>query len=135
CVAGPCRASDVANRQVTLTGSETSYRTRPARTRPYLDKVVLRFYPSPTEALFALSRGELDGVAGLSSQDAERARTLKNVVLYSMPTDNFVALFLNVRPEKTVFRDRAVRQAIATAIDRGRVLQQAADGRGAVADE
>jgi peptide/nickel transport system substrate-binding protein len=42
---------------------------------------------------------------------------------------------LNVRPEKIVFRDRAVRQAIATAIDRGRVLQLAADGRGTVADE
>ena len=52
-----------------------------------------------------------------------------------MPTDNFVALFLNVRPEKIVFRDRAVRQAVATAIERGRVLQQAADGRGTVADE
>src|SRR5207237_8592689 len=126
CVAGPCRASDVANRQVTLTGSETSYRTRPARTRPYLDKVVLRFYPSPTEALFALARGEIDGVAGLSSQDAERARALKNVVLYSLPTDNFVALFLNVRPGKSAVREEAVREAIATAVGGGTVLQVAA---------
>ena len=132
---GPFRVSDVDNRQVTLTRSETFYRTRPARTRPYLDKVVLRFYPSPTEALFALARGEIDGVAGLSSQDAERARALKNVVLYSLPTDNFVALFLNVRPEKAAFREKAVRQAIATAIDRGKVLQVAADGRGTLADE
>ena len=96
---------------------------------------MLRFYPSPTEALFALARGEIDGVAGLSSQDAERARALKNVVLYSLPTDNFVALFLNVRPEKAAFREKAVRQAIATAIDRGKVLQVAADGRGTLADE
>ena len=132
---GPFRVSDVDGRQIVLTRNDTFYRTRPARSRPYVDRVILRFYPDSTEALFALSRGEIDGLAGLSSQDAARARTLKNVALYSLPTDNFVALFLNVRPSKLVFRDRAVRQAIAMAIDRGRVLQAAADGRGAVADE
>src|SRR5207249_2326081 len=132
---GPFRVSEVDGRQVTLIRTSSFYRTRPARTSPYLDRVILRFYPDESEALLALSRGEIDGVGGLTSQDAERARSLKNAVLYSLPTDNFVALFLNVRPEKTVFRDRAVRQAVATAIDRGQVLQQAADGRGTVADE
>jgi peptide/nickel transport system substrate-binding protein len=132
---GPFRVFEVDARQIVLLRNNDFYRARPARGRPYIDKVVLRFYPDPREALLALSRGEIDGVGGLSSQDAERARSLKKVVLYSLPTDNFVSLFLNVRPEKIVFRDRAVRQAIAMAIDRGRVLQLAADGRGTVADE
>jgi peptide/nickel transport system substrate-binding protein len=132
---GPFRVTEVDARQVVLLRNDDFYRARPARSRPYLDKVILRFYPDPTEALLALSRGEIDGVGGLSSPDGERARSLKSAVLYSLPTDNFVSLFLNVRPEKVVFRDRAVRQAIANAIDRGRVLQLAADGRGTVADE
>jgi len=132
---GPFRVVEVDGRQIVLLRNDDFYRTRPARDRPYLDKVILRFYPDPTEALLALSRGEIDGVGGLSSQDAERARSLKAAALYSLPTDNFVSLFLNVRPERVVFRDRAVRQAIATAIDRGRVLRLAADGRGTVADE
>ena len=132
---GPFRVMDVDLRQIVLGRNEDFYRTRPARPRPYLERVILRFYPDPSEALRALARGEIDGVAGLSTGDAERARTLKSVVLYSMPTNDFVALFLNVRPDHTVFRDRAVRQAIVTAIDRGRVLQLATDGRGTVADE
>lgn len=132
---GPFRVADIDARQIVLLRNDDFYRTRPARDRPYLDKVILRFYPDSSEALLALSRGEIDGVGGLSSEDAERARSLKSAALYSLPTDNFVSLFLNVRPEKVVFRDRAVRQAIATAIDRGRVLQLAADGRGTVADE
>ena len=132
---GPFRVFEVDGRQIVLLRNEDFYRTRPARVRPYLDRIVLRFYPDPTAALLALSRGEIDGVGGLSSQDAERARSLKAAVLYSLPTDNFVSLFLNVRPEKVVFRDRAVRQAIATAIDRGRILRVAAEGRGTVADE
>jgi peptide/nickel transport system substrate-binding protein len=132
---GPFRVAEVDARQIVLLRNNDFYRTRPGRDRPYLDKVILRFYPDPTEALLALSRGEIDGIGGLSSKDAERARSLKSAVLYSLPTDNFVSLFLNVRPERVVFRDRAVRQAIATAIDRGRVLRLAADGRGTVADE
>jgi peptide/nickel transport system substrate-binding protein len=97
--------------------------------------VVLRFYRDGSEALAALGRGEVDAAAGLSPQDASRARTLKSVDLFSLPTNDFTALFLNVRPAKAVFRDLAVRRAIATAIDRGKVLQAAVDGRGTVADE
>ncbi len=133
--AGPFRVVEADIRQVTLARNDDYYKVHPERTRPYLDRIVLRSYPAASEALTALSRGEIDGVAGLSTADAERARTFKNVALYSFPTSDYTALFFNVRPEKTTFRDRVVRQAIATAIDRGRVLDLAADGRGRVADE
>jgi peptide/nickel transport system substrate-binding protein len=132
---GPFRVLEVDARQTVLARNDSFYRTRPDRTRPYLDRLVLRSYPDTSEALTALGRGEIDGVGGLSTSDAERARGLKNVNLYSFGTNDFTALFLNVRPEKATFRDRVVRQAIAKAIDRGRVLQLAADGRGAVAEE
>ncbi|TMF58664.1 MAG: peptide ABC transporter substrate-binding protein [Chloroflexi bacterium] len=132
---GPFRVIEADARQTILGRNDSFYRTLPDRTRPYLDRLVLRSYPDTSEALTALGRGEIDGVGGLSTGDAERARGLKNVNLFSFGTNDFTALFLNVRPDKAMFRDRAVRQAIATAIDRGRVLQVAADGRGAVADE
>ena len=132
---GPFRVMEADARQTVLARSDSFYRTRPDRTRAYLDRLVLRSYPDTSEALTALARGEIDGVGGLSTGDAERARGLKSVNLYSFGTNDFTALFLNVRPDKTTFRDRVVRQAIATAIDRGRVLQVAADGRGNVADE
>ena len=132
---GPFKVSEVDSHQVTLVRSDDFYRTKPARSRAYLDKVVLRFYRDGSEALAALARGEVDATGGLSPQDASRARTLKSVDLFSLPTNDFTALFLNVRPSKAVFRDVAVRRAIATAIDRGKVLQAALDGRGAVADE
>ncbi|GAC1489707.1 MAG: peptide-binding protein [Candidatus Limnocylindrales bacterium] len=132
---GPFRFSDLDARQITLVRSDDFYRTKPERARAYLDRIILRFFRDQGDALAALSRGEIDGMAGLSPQDAERARSLRSVNLYSLPSNDFTALFLNVRPDRAVFRDKAVRQAVATAIDRGRVLQVAADGRGAVSDE
>src|SRR5205809_4850946 len=53
----------------------------------------------------------------------------KSPTLYSPPTDNFVALFPHVLAVELAFRDRALRPAIATAIERGRVLQLVADCR------
>jgi peptide/nickel transport system substrate-binding protein len=132
---GPFRVIEADARQVVLARNDSFYRARPDRTRPYLDRLVLRSYPGASEALTALGRGEIDGVGGLSTSDAERARGLKSVNLYSFGTNDFTALFLNLRPDKATFRDRTVRQAIATAIDRGHVLQVAADGRGGVAEE
>ena len=132
---GPFRVTEANARQVALTRSDNYYKVHPDRQRPYLDRIVLRSYPSASDALTALGRGEIDGVGGLSTTDVERARSFKNVSVYSFPTSDFTALFFNVRPEKTQFRDRVVRQAIATAIDKGAVLDQAIDGRGRVADE
>ncbi len=131
---GPFRVTDANPREVTLVANLDFYRTRPARTRPYFDRFVLRTYPDTAGALMALARGDLDGVSGISSEDAERARALRSVAVYSYPTNDYTALFLNVRPERAVLRERAVRQAIATAVDRGRVLAVAIDGRGQVAD-
>lgn len=132
---GPFRVAEADARQVVLTRNDDDYRSRPDRTRPYLDRIILRAYPGASDALTALGRGEIDGVGGLSTSDAERARSLKNVTLYSFPTSDYTALFFNVRPDKVTFRDRVVRQAIAMAIDKGRVLDLAADGRGRVAEE
>jgi len=131
---GPFKVADVSAREIVLTANLDFYRTRPERSRPYLDRFVLRSYDDPSSALVALARGELDGVSTISSEDAERVRPLRSVAVYSYPTNDFTALFLNLRPERAVFRDRAVRQAVATAIDRGRVLDLAIDGRGRVAD-
>ena len=132
---GPFKVSESDAREIVLVHNAKYYGSGPARTRAYLDRIVLRFYGDTSDALAALARGELDGVGGILPADADRARTLRNVDLYSFPTNDFTALFLNVRPEKAVFRDRAVRQALATAIDRGRVMQVAVDGRGTLADE
>src|SRR5439155_34101 len=60
---------------------------------------------------------------------------LPSHILGGVPYGELARQQFNVRPDHAVFRDRAVRQAIVTAIDRGRILQLATDGRGTVADE
>ncbi|MBM4434272.1 MAG: hypothetical protein FJ028_04045 [Chloroflexi bacterium] len=131
---GPFKVTEATPREVTLAANRDFFRTKPARSRPYFDQLRLRAFPDSSAALTALARGEIDGVSSVASEDAERARGLRAVSVYSYPTNDFTALFLNVRPGRSALVERPVRQAIATAIDRGRVLAVAIEGRGIVAD-
>lgn len=131
---GPFRVADANAGEVTLVANTDFYRTKPERSRPYLDRLVLRSYPDASAALTDVARGQLDGAIGFSSEDAERSRSIPTVAVYSYATDDLTALFLNVRPERgSPLLDRAVRHAISLGIDRGKVLDAAADGRGEVA--
>jgi peptide/nickel transport system substrate-binding protein len=131
---GPFKVVETNANEIVLDADLDFYRTRPERSRPYLDRLILRSFADVSDAMLAIARGEIDGVSGISSADAERARDIPSLSIYSYPTNDLTALFLNVRPDKAVFRDRAVRQAIAFAIDRGKVLNDAIDGRGQIAD-
>lgn len=132
---GPFRVSELNANEVVLVRHEQFHGVDSTRTRPYLDRVVLRFFSDSAAALVALARGEIDGTGGFDSLGAERVSRLTDVGLTALPTNDFTALFLNVRPEKAVFRDRAVRQAIATAIDRRRIIEVAVGGRGILAGQ
>lgn len=131
---GPFKVVSAAAGEVVLNANLDFYRARPDRSRPYLDRFIVRSFASSSDEMNAIARGEVDGVSGISSEDATRARDIRTLSVYSYPTNDLTAVFLNVRPDKAVFRDVAVRQAIAYAIDKGKVLDDAIDGRGRIAD-
>ncbi|HYK98848.1 MAG TPA: ABC transporter substrate-binding protein, partial [Candidatus Acidoferrales bacterium] len=57
---GPFRVVEADARQVALARNDDYYKVQPERLRPYLDRIVLRSYPSAGDALTALGRGEID---------------------------------------------------------------------------
>lgn len=131
---GPFRFESMDDQRVVLVRNEDFYRSAPERRRPYLDRVVLRFYLDSRAALQALARGEVQGLGGITASEAERARRARDLALLYLPSDELNVLFLNLAPDRALFRDRAVRQAISSAVNRGRVLQIATEGHGVVVD-
>ena len=132
---GPFRFESRNEQRIVLARNDGFYRTTAERARPYLDRIVFRLYPDTSSALSALARNEVQGFGGFSAADAERVRALRNLGVYFVPSNEQTVLFFNLAPEKKLFRDAAVRQAIALAINRPRILQLATDGHGAIADE
>lgn len=131
---GPFKFESRDEKRVVLARNDDFYRAAPDRRRPYLDKIVLRAYPDNASALQALARGEVHAVGGLTASEAERARRARDLALYFLPSDELSVLFFNLAPDRPLFRDRAVRQAIAQAINRSRILQVATEGHGVVVE-
>ena len=101
--------------------------------RPYLDKIIFRVYPDVNTMVLALKRGEID----LTAKDIPHttAQELKNDPKFTVvqtPSLGFVYLGFNYQNE--FLKDRAVRQAIATAIDRKKILMIALRGDGMLID-
>ncbi len=102
--------------------------------RPWLDRIVLRFYPDDGQTLAAVQRREAQGIfmtpqvaatsAGVLLRD-ERMRALAPV------RASWVGLFLNTRDP--LFADERVRQAIAFSLDRQQIIREAVGGQGVVA--
>ncbi|MGI5836778.1 MAG: ABC transporter substrate-binding protein [Chloroflexota bacterium] len=96
---------------------------------PHLAQLRFRFYPDYASALAALEKGEVDGLPYLDIQDVSRLETNENLAVYSAPDYlRYTILFLN--NSSPLFKDRSVRQAIAHAIDKERLVQMILEGQG-----
>ena len=132
---GPFRFDSIDETRITLVRNDAYYRDAPERTRPYLDKLVLRLFPDANAAVQALARGEVQGMGGLSTDDADRVKRVRDVALSYFPSDEVTVLYFNLAPDHPTFRDRVVRQAIASAINRQRMVQLVTGGHASISDE
>ncbi|MCL4370874.1 MAG: ABC transporter substrate-binding protein [Chloroflexi bacterium] len=103
---------------------------------PKLAQLRFRFYPDYPSALAALEKGEVDALPYLDPQDVARLKANDKLAVYSAPDYlRYAVLFLN--DSTPPFQDKAVRQAVAYAINKDRMIQavmegQAVPGKGAI---
>jgi len=102
--------------------------------RPWLNRVMLRSFPSEEAAVDALARGQIDAIANLSPSGAARVRQLKQVTVRSVGTYRYAELLFNLKPEVQYFQDRRVRRAIALAVDRPGIIAEILGGDARPAD-
>ncbi len=99
-----------------------------AGTAAYLEHVTFKFYGSPDDAVKALAARTAEGVGYIPSDlEEEAGKHSVNLLRPSIPRET--ALFFN-QDRQPVFKTKAVRQAIAMAIDRSALVEKALDGHG-----
>jgi peptide/nickel transport system substrate-binding protein len=95
--------------------------------KPYLDSLVLRFYPD-IEAVFAAYRnGEVDGIRAIPPDRLEDAASLQDLNLYSAPIAEATWLLLNT--QSPPLDTPEVRRALSLATDRQRLIASALWGQ------
>ncbi|MEM2897141.1 MAG: ABC transporter substrate-binding protein [Candidatus Bathyarchaeia archaeon] len=103
---------------------------------PYLNNIIIKIIPDPTERLLALERGEVDLLLGetIRLKDFERIKKNQNIDLvfgYDRAIGKIYAIAFNLRIEKITSNSK-VRQAITMAINREKIHKLIAFGNGEV---
>jgi peptide/nickel transport system substrate-binding protein len=126
---GPFRVKDVQADQITLEAVPTYYGPR-----PFLSRIVFRIYPNYKTILTALEHDEVEGAPLVDPQDAARVTgdDDKSVTLYDAPQTSLTLVFFNL--SNPILADRTVRQAMAYALDRQKLIQVGRGGHAQRAD-
>ena len=122
---GPFQVGSISDDRHVVTLDRNPY----ANPRPYLDHFVFHSYPTPADAMDAVSRGEADTFGDLLPQGVSALARQPDLDLMQIRTFNFVAVFFNLTPDLAVYFDPpTVRQALTQAIDRQRIVDTVLGG-------
>ncbi|MDQ6774376.1 MAG: peptide ABC transporter substrate-binding protein [Candidatus Dormibacteraeota bacterium] len=105
-----------------------------ASPRPLLDTFEFHSYPSLGDAVDAVSRGDADTVGALNLPTVPGLSRRPDLGVRQIPTYDFVAVMFNLDgTQASVLSPPEVRQALAKAVNRQRIVTSILDGRADVA--
>lgn len=123
---GPFMISEMTMDHATLDANPAYYGAR-----PYLGRILFKFYSDSESVMAAYTRGEVEGIASILPADLPKARALDNLTLYNARLAGYSLIYLNL--SKAPFQDKSVRQALLYAIDRQHLVNDILQGQGLLA--
>lgn len=110
---------------VVLTANETYYAGR-----PFLEKIVFRYYPSENDAWIAYKSGEVDGISSFSFDNLSEALADPDSNLYSAPEPLMSIVYLNLNdPQASFLQKPEFRKALMQSIDRQSIIDNVYNGQ------
>jgi peptide/nickel transport system substrate-binding protein len=98
---------------------------------PYLDKVQIKFIIEPSTLVAAVKTGEVDGINSVAPQFVGELRRDPKVNVFTAVGGNWRCMHFNMAKEP--FSDKALRKAVAFAIDRKEIVDRVEFGEAIVA--
>ncbi len=92
---------------------------------PYLDKVIVKFYPDQPQAMEALSTKSIDTLGNITLSDADDVTKQQSITAW--PISQLTAVFFN-QGKNPALKVKEVRQALATAVDRDPIIADVVHG-------
>lgn len=101
--------------------------------KPNIKRITLKFYPDYISAANALDNNQIDGLAFVPAEARSVLKLKSRLDSYDIVLPQFNAIFFNSK-ENEILKDKAVRRALALAIDRNKIIDQALSGDGILID-
>jgi peptide/nickel transport system substrate-binding protein len=96
--------------------------------KPYLSKLIFRFYDTAADLVSAYEHKEIKGFCAIDPTNLEKLSQVQNLNIYRIPLPSYTGIFFNLGKEQ--FASKGVRQALAYAVDKAKIVQLAIYGQG-----
>lgn len=100
--------------------------------KPYLEKIVFKFYPDYNSAVAALQNQNIEGVSFLP-EETESTIQSKKFKKYFLSLPQYTAIFFDQKNNEFL-KDKAVRKALAEGLDKNKIVSDVLRGKGEVID-
>src|SRR5204863_3902839 len=120
---GAFRLVSWENQEITLEANPAWYGGRPK-----LDRVVLRVVPDPRTARLLLEQGQVQGIDTVAARDVAPIEHDARLRLHKV-SPGLSVCYLSMNNDVKPFDDVRVRQAVAFAIDKARIVKAAYEGQ------
>jgi len=101
--------------------------------QPFIDKIVFYFFDSEKSLLGAIRSGTVTS-ASFSVLNDVSDLGLPNIRTYTYSLPQYKAVFFNTMGGSVALADKAIRQALAFATDKQKIIKEAANGNATVVD-
>ncbi len=101
--------------------------------KPYIQKIILRFYPNENELVTALEGGAVDQISSITPANAEILKE-KHYRIISTVLPRIFGLFFN-QNQNQIFTNKTVISAIDQAIDKDRIVREVLFSYGVAIDD
>ncbi len=98
------------------------------RGRPYLDRVVVKFFPTRLSAWVALLKGDINLVSDLNYEDYRVIENDKRFKVYDYLSNFYYTILFNMKD--LVYSNLSLRRAVSLAIDRRDIIENVLNGMG-----
>ncbi|MFA6098012.1 MAG: ABC transporter substrate-binding protein [Patescibacteria group bacterium] len=98
--------------------------------KPYIEKITFKFYPDFESALSSLQNNKVDGISYIPKDYSGSLGKNKDIVNYSLRLPQYTAIFFNQK--NPLLKVKEIKQALAYATDRNRILQEALSNEGQI---
>ncbi len=103
--------------------------------KPYLQELVLRYYPDQDAAFKAYQNGEVQGIGEVGNDILSDVLAEKNLAIYTARRPKMSLVLFNLNnPEVAFLQDKVVRRALLTSLNRQRLIDRALQGQAVIAD-
>ena len=102
--------------------------------KPFIEKVVFRYYPDASTALDAYDQGEVLGISQITKDVLPRALKEPNLNLFTARLPRLSLIYLNLdNPTVPFFEDANVRRALMMGLNRRWIVDRLMDGQAIIA--